>query len=93
MPFALSAFHPFNPLRASCGGHERVRKVLCFPRNLAVSELHDAHRVGGLAVIGQDKFRDPKIAAANDSPDSKPLFARLASALVLYVASTPGSLA
>jgi hypothetical protein len=40
-----------------------------------------------------DEFGDPKITAANDSSDSKPLFARLTSALVLYVASTAGSLA
>ena len=68
-------------------------KVLCFPRNLVVPELHDAHGVGRLAVICQDEFGDPKITAANDSSDGKPLFARLTSALVLYVASTAGSLA
>src|SRR5271167_3440195 len=85
--------HPLDPLSAPCGSHERIRKVLCFPRNLVVPELHDAHGVGRLAVICQDEFGDPKITAANDSSDSKPLFARLTSALVLYVASTAGSLA
>src|ERR1700723_1129462 len=85
--------HPFDPLSARCGSHEWIRNVLCFPRNLVVPELHDAHGVGWLAVICQDEFGDPKITAANDSPDSKPLFARLTSALVLYVASTAGSLA
>src|ERR1700730_3762482 len=85
--------HPFDPLSAPCGGPEWIRKVLCFPRNLVVPELHDADGVGRLAVICQDEFSDPKITAANDSPDSKPLFARLTSALVLYVASTAGSLA
>src|ERR1700682_605880 len=85
--------HPFDPLSAPCGSHEWIRKVLCFPRNLVVPELHDAHGVGRLAVICQDEFGDPKITAANDSSDSKPLFARLTSALVLYVASTAGSLA
>src|ERR1700676_2987625 len=85
--------HPFDPLSARCGSHEWIRKVLCFPRNLVVPELHDAHGVRRLAVIGQDEFGNPKITAANDSPDSKPLFARLTSALVLYVASTAGSLA
>jgi hypothetical protein len=40
-----------------------------------------------------DQFGHPKITAANDSPDSKPLFARLlTSALALYVASTARSL-
>src|ERR1700758_3787237 len=85
--------HPFDPLRAPCGSHEWIRKILRFPRNLVVPELHDADRVGRLAVIGQDEFGDPKITAANDSSDSKPLFARLTSALVLYVASTAGPLA
>ena len=85
--------HPFDPLSAKCGGREWIRKVLCFPRNLVALELHDAHRVGRLAVICQNEFGDPKITAANDLPDSKPLFARLTGALVLYVASTAGSLA
>jgi hypothetical protein len=80
--------HPFDPLSAPCGSHELIRKVLCFPRNLVVPELHDAHGVGRFAVICQDEFGDPKITAANDSLGSKPLFARLTSALVLYVAST-----
>src|SRR6202167_2183317 len=85
--------HAFDPLSAKCGSHEWIRKVLRFPRNLVAPELHDAHGVGRLGVICQDEFGDPKITAANDSPDSKPLFARLTSALVLNVASTAGSLA
>src|SRR5215831_9533680 len=85
--------HPFDPLGAPGGSHEWIRKILCFPRNLVAAELHDAHGVGRLAVIGQDEFGDPKIAATNDSSDSKPLLARLTGALVLYVASTAGSLA
>src|SRR5271154_3128998 len=85
--------HPFDPLSAECGSHEWIRKVLCFPRNLVALELHDAHGVGRLVVICQDEFGDPKITAANDSSDRKPLIARLTSALVLYVASTAGSLA
>src|ERR1700692_3958765 len=85
--------HPFDPLSAPCGSHECIRKVLCFPRDLVAPELHDAHGVGRLAVICQDEFGDPKVTATNDSSDSKPLFARLTSALVLYVAATAGSLA
>src|SRR5277367_312604 len=85
--------HPFDPLSARCGSREWIRKVLCFPRNLVARELHDAHGVGRLAIICQDEFGDPKIAAANDSPDSKPLLVRLTGALALYVASTAGSLA
>jgi len=65
--------HPFDPLSASCGSHEWIRKVLCFPRNLIVPELHDAHGVGRLAVICQDELGDPTLTAANDSSDSKSL--------------------
>ena len=58
---------------------------------MAVSYTHlDVYK---RQVICYDQFGDPKITAANDSSDSKPLFARLTSALVLYVASTAGSLA
>src|SRR5271170_3443741 len=84
--------HPFDPLSARGRSREWIRKVLRFPRNLFAPELHDAHGVGRLAVICQDKFGDPKITPANDSSDSKPLFARLTGALVLYIASTAGSL-
>src|SRR5580700_3691085 len=62
--------HPFDPLSAPGGSHEWIRKILCFPRNLSAPELHDAHGVRRLAVIGQDEFGDPKITAANDPPDS-----------------------
>src|SRR5580692_10469987 len=85
--------HPFDPLSAPRGSHKWIRKVLRFPRNLVVPELHDAHGVGRLAVVCKDEFGDPKITAANDSSDRKPLLARLTGALVLYVASTAGSLA
>src|ERR1700730_13852520 len=85
--------HPFDPFCAKCGSREWIRKVLCFARNLDAAELHDAHGVGRLGVICQDEFGDPKIVAADDSPDRKPLIARLTGALALYVASTAGSLA
>ena len=85
--------HPFDPLRARCGSHEWIRKVLCFPRNFVAPELHDAHGVGWFRVIFQDEFGDPEITAADDSLDGKSLFAWLTSALVLYVASPAGSLA
>jgi len=65
---------PFDPLSAECGGHEWIRKVLCFVRNLIATELHDANGVGRLAVICKDEFGDPKIAAANDSLDRKTAF-------------------
>src|ERR1700746_49693 len=82
--------HPFDPLSAECGSGEWIRKVLCFARNLDAIEFHDAHGVGRLGVICEDEFGDPKITAADDSPDRKPLFVRLTLALALYVASTAG---
>src|ERR1700685_4726726 len=85
--------YSFDPFSAECGSYEWVREVLGFARNFDAPKLHDAHGVGRLAVICKDEFGDPKITAANDSSDSKPLFARLTGALVLYVASTAGSLA
>src|ERR1700685_3491286 len=85
--------YPFDPLGARCWRHEWIRKVLCFPRDLVALELHDAHGVGRLTVIGQDVFGDPKITAANDSPDRKALFVWLTGALALYVAPAAGSLA
>src|SRR5271154_6828489 len=87
---SMLCVHPFDPLSAKCGRHEWIRKVLRFPRNLVARELHDADGIRRLGVICYDQFGDPKITAANDSSDSKPLFARLTSALVLYVASTAG---
>src|SRR5580692_6834144 len=84
-PASRLCAHPFDPLSAKCGSREWIRKVLRFPRNLVARELHDAHRVRRLAVIGQDQFGHPKITAANDSSDSKPLLVRLAGALALYV--------
>src|ERR1700685_562674 len=85
--------HPLDPLSARCGSHEWIRKVLCFPRNLVAAELHDAYGAGRLGVICQDELRDTKTAAADDSSDGTALFARLTSALALYVPPTAGSLA
>ena len=85
--------HAFDPFCAECGGREWIREVLCFVRYLDAGEFHDADGVRGLAVIGQDEFGDPKIAAADDSPDGKPFIARLAGALALNVAAAAGALA
>src|ERR1700677_4998180 len=75
-PFA----HPFDPLSAPRAGLEWIRKVLCFPRHLVAAELHDAHVIESLPVIGQNILGNQKITAANDSPHSEALFARLIGA-------------
>ena len=85
--------HPFHILSASGTGLEWIREVLRFSRNLIAAELHDAHGIGWLAVIGQDEFGDPKVTAPKDSLDGKALLARLDLAGDLYVAATAYSLA
>src|ERR1700733_6180692 len=90
---SFPVFHPFNPPSAPRAGLERVGKVLCFPCHLVAAEFHDADGVGGLSVIRQNIFGDPKITAANDSPHSEALFARLIGARDLYVAPAADSLA
>src|SRR5580693_8534373 len=64
-----SCIHPLDPLSAPFRCHERIPKVLRFPRNLVTAELHDAHGAGRLAVICQDVFGNEKITTANDSSD------------------------
>ena len=39
-----------------------------------VGELHDAHRVGGHAVIGDHALAHPKVAAAPDPEDGEAAF-------------------
>src|SRR5262245_58217580 len=85
--------HPFDPLCAPGARLERIPKILRFPCDLVAAELHDAHRVGRLTVIGQDVFGDPKITAADDSPHGKTLLTRLLGACDLYVAPAADPLA
>jgi hypothetical protein len=54
--------HPLDPLGARGPRLEGIAEVLGLPGNLPVAELHDAHRVRRLAVIGQDEFADPRSA-------------------------------
>src|SRR3974390_352859 len=85
--------HSLDPLRAECRSWKWIGKVLRFACDFVALELHNAHGVGRFVIVGKDEFGDPKLAAANDSPDRKPLFVRLTGALVHYVGSTAGSLA
>src|SRR3984957_18364443 len=85
--------HPFDQVSARRGWLEWIGKVLRFPRYLVAPELHDAHRVRRLAVIRENQFRNPKIAASNDSSHRESLLARLTGALGLVVAPPPLSLA
>src|ERR1700722_15812074 len=59
--------HPLDEMGARRSGLERVTEVLGFAGHLAIHELHDAHRVGGLAIVGEDELRDPEIAPAGNA--------------------------
>src|SRR5271156_4126460 len=87
---SILCVHPFDPFSAECRSHEWICKVLRLPRNFVALEFHNAHGVRRFAVICQDEFGDPKLAAADDSPDRKSLVARLTGALALYVAAAAG---
>src|SRR5271165_2475959 len=85
--------HPLNPLRARRSWLERVAKVLGLAGHLAIQKLHDAHRVGRPAVIGEDEFRDPEVARADDSAHREALGLRLRDTRGLYVVPAPDALA
>src|SRR5271165_1491172 len=85
--------HPLNPLRARRSWLERVAKVLGLAGHLAIPELHDAHRIRRLAVIGEDEFRDPEVARADDSAHREALAVRLCGARGLDVVPAPDALA
>src|SRR5271154_416057 len=80
--------HPLNQMRARRSWLERVAKVLGLASHLAAQKLHDAHRIGRPAVIGEDEFRDPEIPRANDAAHPETLGVRLGDARRLNVAPT-----
>src|SRR6202789_405065 len=58
-----------NPLAAPGGSLEGIGEVLCLVHDLAVVELHHAHRIHWFALVSDGVFGDPKIAISEDSPD------------------------
>src|SRR5579871_7004850 len=64
---------------------EPVGEILRFVSHLPVAKLHDAYRPGWHAVIGQDKFGDPEVAAADHSPDRETFLVGLDGAALLNV--------
>src|SRR3954447_7095539 len=85
--------HPLNQVRARRSGLEGVAKVLGLAGHLAIQELHDAHRIGRLAVIREDEFRDPEVAPADDAAHREALRVRLRGARGLDVVPAPDALA
>src|SRR5581483_1374611 len=62
-------------------------------RHQTVAEFHDAHRVGRRAVVGENEFCDPKVAAADDAADRKALRVRLDAPALLDIAAAADALA
>src|SRR6185437_11743043 len=56
-------------------------------------ELHDAHRVRRLPVVGQDEFSDPEVAGAEDARHGEALHVRLCDAGRLNIAPAADALA
>src|SRR6516165_4074481 len=92
-PVTAISPHPLNPIRARRSRLERVGKVLGLAGHLAIQELHHAHRIGWPAVIGEDEFRDPEVARADDSAHREALAVRLCDARGLDVVPAPDALA
>src|SRR5271165_5815348 len=81
--------HSLDPLRARRPGFERVGEVLGLAGHLAIPELHDAHRIGRPAVIGEDEFRHPEVAATDNAADREALRVRLRDARGLDIVPAP----
>ena len=58
---------------AAPGGRvERIREILRLVRYLAVAKLHDAHREGALALVGDDVLGHPQMVLPDDAPHLEP---------------------
>src|SRR5262249_942271 len=70
--------HPLDPLNPRRARFERITEVLGFAGHLPVPELHNAHRVRRLPVVGQDEFSDPEVGSTEYPPQRKPFLVLLA---------------
>jgi len=71
---------------------EGVGEVLGLVRDQIAGELHDAHRMGGRAVIGDHDLAHPQVAAAPDTHDGEVAFGRVPAALRLDLRPAPVAL-
>src|ERR1700761_7394662 len=62
-------------------GREGVGEVLGFVADQVTGELHDAHRVGGHAVVGDHDLADPELATAADPVDGEGALGRVPAPL------------
>ena len=58
-----------NPLPAPSRRLEGIREILCFVDDLAVAELHNAHRVGCSLLVRDGIFRDPELSVSENPLD------------------------
>jgi DNA-binding transcriptional LysR family regulator len=71
---------------------EGVGEVLGLVRDQIAGELHDAHRMGGRAVIGDDDLAHPQVTAAPDPHDGEVTLGRVPAALRLDLRPAPVAL-
>src|ERR1700722_20980430 len=83
----------FHELSAGRTRLERVTEVLRLTDHVPVLELHDAHDIKRLPVIGEDEFADPEIAATEHASHGEAFRVRLGGARRLNVGSTTDALA
>src|SRR5580658_2201597 len=72
--------HSLDQMGARRSGLERLTEILGLAGHPAIQEFHDAHRVGRMAVIGEDEFRDPEVARSHDAAHAEALRVRLRGA-------------
>src|SRR5580692_4070385 len=63
--------HPLNPLASPRRRLKGICEILCLVHDLAVAELHNAHRIGRSPLIGDRVFRDPDVLFSDNSPDAE----------------------
>src|SRR5215469_5249326 len=84
--------HPLNPLNARRARFERIPEVLGFADHLPVPELHNAHCVRRLPVVGEDEFSDPEVGSAEYPSHREAFLVRLRETGCLNVLSTMDAL-
>src|SRR5579864_2378589 len=81
----ISAY-PLDPLRARGPRREGIAEVLGLTGNLAVSELHNTHRIRWQALVCKIEFSDPKVGSTEYAPHLKALLVRLRTTRCLNIA-------
>src|SRR5258708_7470644 len=86
------SMHPLNPLSSRSARFERITEVLGFADHLPAPELHNAHRVRRLPVVGEDELSDPEVGSAEYPPHREAFLVRLCETRCLNVVPTADAL-